>query len=96
MSGANHLLFKGSDEVEIIGPHSANQTCDWLWHYGWLPYNPNVVHSDFHLFGPHMKSMDCKELQQMLTQSQLPQPAYRRLAPISCMLGYNPRYHYGA
>jgi 2-C-methyl-D-erythritol 4-phosphate cytidylyltransferase len=43
-----------------------------------------------------MKSVDCKELQQMLTQSQLPQPAYRDLALISCMLGYNPRYHDGA
>ena len=47
--------------MEIIGSHSANWICDWLQHYGRLPYFPNVVHSGFHLFGPHMKSMNCKQ-----------------------------------
>lgn len=43
--------------MEITAPNTANQTCDWPWHYGWdimdcPSYSPDLIPSDFHVFGP--------------------------------------------
>ncbi|GFS14717.1 histone-lysine N-methyltransferase SETMAR [Elysia marginata] len=51
------LLRRGFVLQHDATPHSANLTQQWLQRYGWeiLPHsaqNPDLVPSDFHLFGP--------------------------------------------
>ena len=29
------IKYRHFREVEIVTPHSASRTCDWLWHYRW-------------------------------------------------------------
>jgi hypothetical protein len=50
----------------ITGPHPAKWICDWLQHYSWeimnySPYNPNLLASDFLLFGPLKKHLESKQ-----------------------------------
>jgi len=52
----------------ITGPHTAKWTCDWLQHYSceimnYIPYNPNLLVSDFLLFGPLKNHLDSKQFE---------------------------------
>lgn len=61
-SADSQMLLQVSKETEITGTNSPNWIYDWLQHYGQevidhLPYNPNVMPRDFHLFGHHKKHL---------------------------------------
>jgi hypothetical protein len=54
-----------SKEMEIIGSHAANWTCDWLRSYvwevrAWPFYTPSLMPSDFCPFGPLKKHLSGK------------------------------------
>jgi len=68
-SAANYLpvrYFLRGLLMGITGPHTAKLMCDCLQHYSWevinySPYNPNLLASDFLLFGPLKKQVDSKQ-----------------------------------
>lgn len=57
----SRCFFREAKEMEIIGPHAANQTYNLLQHHGWEVWWPTLVTilimtcSDFHLIGPFKK-----------------------------------------
>jgi len=56
---------KGIQVLDITEPHTANQTCDWQWHYRWdvmdhPPCIPYLMPSNFCLFGPLKKHLTGK------------------------------------
>lgn len=68
-SAANYLpvrYFLRGLMMGITGPHTVKWICDWLQHYSWeimnySPYNPNLLASDFLLFGPLKKHLDSEQ-----------------------------------
>jgi hypothetical protein len=59
---ASQVLLKESKAMEITGSHEANQTYGWLRSHvqevkEHLPYCPNLMPSDFQLFGPLNKHL---------------------------------------
>jgi hypothetical protein len=52
----NWMLLNGLKEMENIGPHTDNHTCNWLLDFGWevmshIPNSFNNLPNDFHLTG---------------------------------------------
>jgi hypothetical protein len=97
ISFASLVLCKGSNEMEIIGLHSANRPvigCSTM--AGRLltssPTFPVLCAVVSISLDPLWRARMANCLQQMLLQSQLSQTGYRHLALISCMLGCKPRY----
>jgi len=68
-SAANYLpvrYFLRGLMMGITELHTAKWICDWLQHNSWeiknySPYNPNLLASDFFLFGPLKKHLDSKQ-----------------------------------
>lgn len=59
------MLYKEFKELGITGSNAANRTCDWLRSYVWEvtdgpPYSPNLMPSDFSLYGPVKKQLACE------------------------------------
>jgi hypothetical protein len=62
---ASQVLLKEPEGIEITGPHAANRTWKWLWHYGCevmnhAPYSPELAFHDFQLFRPTKKHVTSK------------------------------------
>jgi len=56
------VTSKGIRELDITEPHTANQTCDWQWHYrsdvmDHPPCSPYLTPSNFCLFEPLKKHL---------------------------------------
>jgi hypothetical protein len=54
---ASQMLQKGSEDMEVTGPHTDNWICYWLWCYGWEvmdhpAYRPDRMSNNFYIFGP--------------------------------------------
>jgi len=65
ISLASQVILKGSKQMAITWPHTANHTCNWLQCYVWEvmdhpPCSPDLAPCHFHLFGPPKQPLAVK------------------------------------